>query len=483
MPTTTIMHLSDLHRDAESRIHTGTLLSSLGRDMDRYTTGEGIPKPDLAVISGDIVYGVNGTETDGDAKLAKQYDEAYETLTGLADRFFDGQRERVILVPGNHDISMPHVSRALKPVEMPSDVQEKKNLARKLMQPESNLRLNLDAFEVLEIANLTLYHQRLEPYAKFYERFYEGKRKFSLIPEEQFSIHDFPEQGVCVVGFSSCHENDLFNRTGHISVEAITRAMDEVSDRAKDGRLIIGVWHHSIQGGPKENDYIESGFLRHLMDANCSIGMHGHQHRPELLENRFSADSQRHISVISAGTLCGGPGSLPSGRMRAYNLVVLDQDAGVGTIHVRAMTNSDFSSPIWERGHVTEFCGSSMGFKLAQQPAQGRPAFDAASRADQLIHQGHAAQAFELVRMHMSDPWARQIGANALTAAKNWKEIAKLFSPPTSTADFLLLCDAYEGMHNWPSLRMLIGSDFARESTELAVKHRIEICQATLRGK
>ncbi|MEO4016303.1 metallophosphoesterase family protein [Pseudomonas rossensis] len=483
MPTTTIMHLSDLHRDAESRIRTATLLSSLGRDMDRYTANEGIPKPDLAVISGDIVYGVRGSDTDGDAQLAKQYDEAYETLTGLADRFFGGDRERVILVPGNHDISMPHVSRALVPVAMPEDAEGKKKLARELMEPESTLRLNLDAFEVLRIANLTLYNQRLEPYAKFYERFYNGGRKFSLVPEEQYSTHDFPKLGVCIVGFSSCHDNDLYNRTGHISVEAITRAMDEANPIVKDGRLIIGVWHHSIQGGPKENDYIESGFLRHLMDANCSIGMHGHQHRPELLENRFSADSHRHISVISAGTLCGGPHSLPSGRMRAYNLVVLDQDEGVGTIHVRAMTNSDFSSPIWERGHVAEFGGSSMKFKLAQRKAQGRSAFDAAGKADQLIHQGLPVDAFELVRMHLSDPWARQIAATALAASENWKEAINLFSPPSSAADFLLLCDAYEALCDWASLRALISSSFARECPELAVQQRIQISQATLKGK
>ena len=483
MLATTIMHLSDLHRDAESRIRTGTLLSSLRRDMDRYTASEDIPKPDRAVISGDIVSGVSGTDNDGDRKLAKQYDEAYETLVGLADLFYDGDRERVVLVPGNHDISMPHVSRALERVPMPEDPSAKKALARKIMEPDSNLRLNLDAFEVLRIANQTLYHQRLEPYAKFYERFYNGERKFSLVPEEQYAIHDFPKLGVCIVGFSSCHDNDLYNRTGHISVEAITGAMDKVSPLVKDGRLIIGAWHHSIQGGPKENDYIDSGFLRHLMDANCSIGMHGHQHRPELLENRFSADSHRQISVISAGTLCGGPHSLPSGRMRAYNLVVLDQDEGIGTIHVRAMSNSDFSSPIWERGYVTEFGGSSMKFKLAQQRAQGRSAFDAASKADQLIHQGLHADAFELVRMHLNDPWARQIAATALSFAENWKEAIRVFSPPASSADFLLLCDAYEALGDWPSLRALISSTFARECMELAVVQRIEISQAIVKGK
>ncbi|ENY6786352.1 metallophosphoesterase family protein [Providencia huashanensis] len=484
MTKTTILHLSDLHRDSGSRIKTQPLLSSLYRDRKRYIENEGIPKPDIAVISGDIVYGVRGDDPDGDRNLELQYEEAYETLAGLAERFFDGDREKIIVAPGNHDISMPHVLRAMKRLDTPPDDDKRRMLIQKVWEDDSRYRLNIPEMSVYEITNPTVYHQRLEPYAKFYDRFYEGKRKFSLNPKEQYSIHEYPELDICVVAFSSCLENDLYNRTGAISAEAINHAMDEIAPKVESGALAISVWHHSIQGGPKENDYIDSDFLRLLMDSDCSIGMHGHQHRSGLLENRFSPDVQRHISVISAGTLCGGPRSLPPGRMRGYNVVVLDREAGHGTVHVRAMTNNDFSAPIWERGYVSEFSGSSIQFALAKKRVQSISPFELAGKADELLRSGQAMEAYELLRDHTQNQWVRTIAVKALISLEEWVKIIDLLTPPASDTDFLILSEAYENLLDWSSLRTLINSVHSGVfSDSAAVRMRIQQCQILLRGK
>src|ERR1700675_805806 len=106
MPVT-ILHLSDLHRDSGSRLTTTALLDSLRRDRTRYTTDEKIARPDIAVVSGDIVYGVGPGEPGGEAKLARQYDEAFEFLAALADEFFGGDRERVVSVPATHEKALP----------------------------------------------------------------------------------------------------------------------------------------------------------------------------------------------------------------------------------------------------------------------------------------------------------------------------------------------------------------------------------------
>jgi hypothetical protein len=484
MTKTTILHLSDLHRDSGSRLRTQPLLSSLVRDRKRYTENENIPQPDIAVISGDIVYGVKGDDPDGNHELELQYNEAYDTLAGLADRFFDGDRERIILAPGNHDVSMPHVAQAIRPVDIPSEADKKRILIQKIFEHESVYRLNLPELSVYEIINQELYNQRFEPYANFYERFYGGCRKFSLVPEDQYSIHEFPNLGVCIVSLSSCLDNDLFNRTGAISVEAITRAMDEIAQK-KNGYIVIGVWHHSIQGGPKENDYIDSDFLRLLMDSNCSIGMHGHQHRSGLLENRFSPDVQRQISVISAGTLCGGPRSLPVGRMRGYNVVVLDRATGVGTLHVRMMSNSDFSSPIWERGYVSEFGGSSINFDFKkEEPAETLNVFQLAGEADVLIQKGQAKEAYEIIKDNLGNPWVREVAVRALTSLGDWDKLVDLVYPPSSVADFLILCEIYEELRDWDSLRSLISADYAGKFKDsVAVRHQIEISQTILRAK
>lgn len=51
----TILHISDLHRDSGSALTTESLLESLRLDRERY--GAQHRKPDLAIVSGDIVYG------------------------------------------------------------------------------------------------------------------------------------------------------------------------------------------------------------------------------------------------------------------------------------------------------------------------------------------------------------------------------------------------------------------------------------------
>lgn len=479
--TVTIMHISDLHRDSGSQISSIALLSSLVRDRTRYMGSEALPAPDLAVVSGDIIYGVKGGEDQGEQKLRAQYDEAHDFLVGLADRFFEGDRERVIIVPGNHDVSMSHVEKATTPIPIPEEPDKKAILASRLLRHDPKIRWRWDDFCALEITDFDLYERRFEPYAEFYYRFYEGSRTFPINPRDQFSIHDFPILGLSIVGLSSCHDNDIYNRTGRVHPDAIAQAMDTVSPLFKKGRLVISAWHHSIQGGPKETDYIDSDLLQALMDGNCSIGMHGHQHRPQFLEHRFTPDQKRGISIISAGTLCGGPRSLPAGRMRAYNLLMLDVQDGKGSIHVRQMTNSDFSSPVWGPGYVAEFGGASIEFQLPKSAGPIIQPMVIAGEADQQLRSGNAKAAYEMVRPHINDPIMRRIAESALSDLRDWQEITEIFKCPRSPSEFILLSEAYEELKDWEALRALHYSEFAHADS--AVRQRIEMCHATLLGR
>src|SRR4051812_14720863 len=108
------MHISDLHRDSTQGIRNGPLLRSLVNDRNRYTTGTPpISSPSLIVASGDIVYGVQATHSAPNDALAAQYQEAEAFLIDLADTFLGGDRQRLVLVPGNHDISYPATLTAL----------------------------------------------------------------------------------------------------------------------------------------------------------------------------------------------------------------------------------------------------------------------------------------------------------------------------------------------------------------------------------
>ena len=99
-----ILHISDLHRDPDNPIGNSSLLDSLENDRRRYTMEERpqVRSPDLIVVSGDIVHGVRLDAPDADQRLRDQYAEAIDFLNLLAERLLNGNKSRVIVVPGNH---------------------------------------------------------------------------------------------------------------------------------------------------------------------------------------------------------------------------------------------------------------------------------------------------------------------------------------------------------------------------------------------
>ncbi|WP_338938750.1 metallophosphoesterase [Paraburkholderia sp. 22B1P] len=471
-----LLHISDLHRDAGSRITTEALLESLRLDRDRYLD-EGIPTPDLAIVSGDIVYGVNTSDADSDAALKKQYDEALDFLARLADTFFSGDRERVILVPGNHDVSHPHVMRATEPADLPADPEKRKMLAREVGSETSTWRWVWAEFALRRIVNLDTYNRRMEPFASFFNAFYEGKREFPVDPAAQFSLHDFPDLGVVVAGLSSCADNDLFNRSARIHPDNVARVTREVAALVKKGRLPIAVWHHNLAGGPKDSDYLDAEFLQTLMDGRFSIGLHGHQHRPQYLEHRFTADKTRTLTVLSAGTLCGGPHSLPTGRRRSYNVITIDRENNAGTLHVREMKNNSFSLPVWGAAYVPEFDGSSMAFGMTLAVPPLSP-IQAAGEAAELLKAGDAVAAAKLARKYPDEPFARRVALEALTLIGDWAGIREFCAEPQSNPEIIAMCEALYLLGERQALRDFVARAVVAENTDAAVKIIVEQAKA-----
>lgn len=481
MPAT-ILHISDLHRDAGSAITSTTLLESLRLDRERYMASDQPLAPDIAVVSGDIVLGVAADGPGADARLVQQYEEASEFLIALTDLFFGGDRERVVLTPGNHDISHPHVLRATELTALPAESEQRAIVARQLREEDSVWRWVGPEFALRRIHDPSNYHRRLEPYANFYSAFYQGRRSFPIEPSKQFAVHDFPELGLVVAALSSCCNNDLFNRAGRIHpdcVAGVTRAVDQ---QVKRGQVALATWHHNLAGGPNDSDYVDADVLQSLIDGGFVIGLHGHQHRPQFLEHRFTADGKRGIAVISAGTLCGGPHTLPSGRMRAYNVVVVDPNQQAGVLHVRDMKNSSFGLPVWGPAHVTEFSGSSLAFTL-KMPPRSTSAMDAASEAAALLRQGDAAGAAALVRPHRADALARRVAIEALEQLRAWDEIQEMCSPPRSAAEFIALAEALYELRQKVELAALVESDFAKNSNDAGVRQSVELARSRLGGR
>jgi len=95
LPSSSVLHLSDVHLGADygfpQRAGPGTtpLLDLIARDFD-------VEKPGLIVVSGDFT-------TRADANVLQ--DDGLRFLRSLATKL-DVDRERFVLVPGNHDIAL-----------------------------------------------------------------------------------------------------------------------------------------------------------------------------------------------------------------------------------------------------------------------------------------------------------------------------------------------------------------------------------------
>jgi 3',5'-cyclic AMP phosphodiesterase CpdA len=162
-----ILHISDLHRDPSDELDNSWLLQSLEQDVERYSRQDPqITRPALCIVSGDLVYGVKPNATDPSAELDRQFSQAEEFLAGLADRFFDGDRERIIILPGNHEISYVEVMGSVQRIDLPVDPHRRAALVAELFAPGSRLRWAWDELCFYRITDEGRYRPRLRDFAR-----------------------------------------------------------------------------------------------------------------------------------------------------------------------------------------------------------------------------------------------------------------------------------------------------------------------------
>jgi hypothetical protein len=178
-----VLHISDLHRDLRDEVANGPLLDSLLRDIDHYDSqNPPISRPSICVVSGDLIYGVKPDSPDAGRELDRQYDQAVDFLIGLADKIFDGDRGRLVLLPGNHDISYPIVIASSTRIEIPVSPTERRLLTDELFAPMSRLRWSWSEVCFYRITDHEQYEQRLSGFARAYGEFYQNARPFRMTP-------------------------------------------------------------------------------------------------------------------------------------------------------------------------------------------------------------------------------------------------------------------------------------------------------------
>ncbi len=427
MPT--LLHISDLHRSSGPRLSNSEILTAIVSDATRWRS-EGIPKPDLIVVSGDLIQGAQLGEPDPDAIVKSQYREVGEFLEELGSEFVDSERSRIVIVPGNHDV---HWSRSLEAMTSLNICPDRiENLS---LETDSRLRWNWKNQQAYEIVDQPLYESRFEHFREFQRSFYDGVDPSPICNgDEDLFFFEYRDLGIVVAGFSSWYGNDCFCRVGDIEPKSLALSQRLLADSKMN--VALAVWHHSIKGGPRVDDYMDQRIVHKLIDFGFRVGLHGHQHYAEAAPFELHLPNLTSMIVVGAGSLAVGDNQLPMGERRQFNIIVIDPDNQSVKVHVRGMSPAG----VFTGAYRDDFGGATfMTLKLPSARDQvGSPTtkqlLDDAITAVGKKDFGEALALIENLSSCQSAE-KRQIEIESQRGIGNKKRLIELFDPPESVSE------------------------------------------------
>lgn len=282
-----ILHISDLHRSKSDPISNVELISALIADRERYLCDpEPIPAPNAIIVSGDIIQGAPVDDPEYLSNIKGQYDIALEFLVELTDRFLDGDRSRVVIVPGNHDICW---STSLQAMSEVSESDYPKKLEAELNRPDTEYRWDWEKRRLYKISDFDLYESRLSAFWDFFEKFYEPvASQLSVNASANVNLFSLHEGRIGVAAFNSCVGNDCFASRGFIPADDVSSSYLDLRDANIPFELRVAVWHHNIDGPPHRSDYMDAEIVRRMIGLDFRLGLFGHHHLTHAVAKEFT---------------------------------------------------------------------------------------------------------------------------------------------------------------------------------------------------
>jgi predicted phosphohydrolase len=254
-----------------------------------------ISKIHYFVISGDLT----------NASKPEEYDAVFELINDLKLKL-NVSSDRLILVPGNHDLSWDISSQAYSYVP-------KHQLPAKLsddfvpLSEGGALRRDEDKSR-----------KRFDNFSNFYKRVCGGET-YPINYEDQAQVHVFPEDRILFLTLNSAWQiDDHFTQRSSINMSALSKALSKMHPSKHDGWLKIVAWHHPVTG--KEG--MNAEFLEQLAVKKFEVCMHGHIH--ESIEGYHKYDDQRGLHIIGSGTFGAPAKEQVTSVPLQYNLIEFD---------------------------------------------------------------------------------------------------------------------------------------------------------------
>ncbi len=250
----TLLHLSDVqfgrhHRFGRLASPAGdddfdSLLTRLGDDLGGLAKEHGL-RPDILVVSGDLA----------EEGKRSEFEDAGRLLVGLVE-LLGLERDRVVIVPGNHDVNW----NACQAHFFQCAAEER--------QPERP------------------YWPKWTHYDRLFHDFFRDVTAVSFTEEEPWTLFPMPELRVVVAGLNSTmaeshREDDHYGQIGEAQLRWFAEKLAPYRER---GWLRIGVVHHNVVRGCADDDenLRDADDLERLLGPYLNLVLHGHTHSGKL---------------------------------------------------------------------------------------------------------------------------------------------------------------------------------------------------------
>lgn len=332
-PLCTILHISDLHfgaQPSDSPVVAAEFLRSDVRHQYAEDTSRHLPPecplraPDLCVVSGDLT------------ATGREFADAEEFLARICDDLFDGNREKIFVVPGNHDIDWELSANGYREIAYNHELWQQREQPASPYKAVQTRDGMARLFERVE----SEYAARFRGFQEFFDRFYGGRHPLCLTGPESYLIWPVPDlPQVVLTGFNSCQYVDHLNPVPTVDKEAVVNAGRRLHDDPRyHGAVRVAVWHHGLRPDTHTLDYLDERNVELLsLAGGFSLLLHGHFHRKQY--NSAMSVAGRVIPAIGAGTLGAPLRERSESVPYQYNLITID--ASQITIHSRKRDTVD----------------------------------------------------------------------------------------------------------------------------------------------
>ena len=335
------LHLSDLHFKAGTEaehFNKKMVLEALWKDIEKQIHS-GL-KPDFIIFSGDVAY--HGKKSEFDLAVIDFFDPLLR-ITGLA-------KDRLFVVPGNHDIDREKITPNLRD--------------GMLTQLDDRDRVN-QFLSAARDKERGLVLEKFHAYAEFIQNYFAGHLTFGetdyfytqIIPIEGYKIAILGLNSAWMCGYGKDYKGEVSDRD-HLLIGEWQ--LEEALERTEEADLRIAILHHPTDW-LHETDRFN---IEKRLEAKCDFVLHGHWHIPQV-NYRYSIAGQ--AVYIPCGAVYANR-DFPNG----YNFVQIDLNSQKIRVYLRRYNDSGSKGPEWTKDIQSTGEGFDGIFELTLKNLQKR---------------------------------------------------------------------------------------------------------------